>query len=195
MFERFTEEARRVVVMAQEQSRMLNHNSIGTEHLLLGLLSEHRPGPVFDALVSMDISLDAVRRRVVEIAGRGKRPPRGHIPFTLRAKKILELSLREALRLRSNHIGPEHLLLALLDEREGLAAQIPVELGVDLDAARGSVLGLIAANPPAEDVAGANPEIEIQLLRGEIARLRALLVHHRINPDTHPPDPDGENAG
>ena len=193
MFERFTDEARRVVVMAQEQSRLQNHNYIGTEHVLLGLLSEQRPGLAFDALTSMGIALDSVRRRVSQLVGRGKRPPSGHIPFTPRAKKILELSLREALRCRSSHIGPEHLLLALLGEREGLAAQILVEQGVDLDAARASVLDLIAASPDPESATAADPEIGILMLRRENARLRALLIQHGIDPDN--PDPGGENAG
>ncbi len=195
MFERFTDGARRVVVVAQEQSRLLNHHYIGTEHLLLGLLSEQSPGLAFDALALLSISPDGVRRRLVEIAGRGKRPPRGHIPFTPRAKKILELSLREALRIRNNYIGSEHLLLALLSEREAMAARILVELGVDLDAARATVLGLIAANPAPESMAALDPENEIQVLRGENSRLRALLIHHRIDPDTRPPDPDAGHFG
>ena len=191
MFERFTDDARRVVVLAQEQSRLLNHNDIGTEHLLLGLLSEQSPGPAIDSLASLNISSDRVRRRLVEIAGHGKRPPRGHIPFTLRAQKTLELSIREALGLHSKHIGPEHLLLALLRVREGRAAQILVDLGIDLDAAHESVLALIAANPDPASTAALDPSNEIQQLRAENARLRALLAHHHIDPDAQPPDPDG----
>lgn len=177
-----TDGARRVIVLAQEQARMLNHNYIGTEHLLLGMLSQDTGVPV-QALSELNVSLDAVQRRVVKIVGAGARPPSGHIRFTPRAKKILGLSLREALRIRNNDIGSEHLLLALLSEREAMAARILVELGVDLDAARATVLGLIAANPAPESMAGNYPEIEIQVLRGENARLRALLIHHRIDPD------------
>ena len=129
MFERFTDRARRVVVLAQEEARMLNHNYIGTEHILLGLIHEGE-GVAAKALESMGISLDAVRAQVEEIIGQGQQAPSGHIPFTPRAKKVLELSLREALQLGHNYIGTEHILLGLIREGEGVAAQVLVKLKV-----------------------------------------------------------------
>ena len=123
VFERFTDRARRAVVLAQEEARMLNHDYIGTEHLLLGLVRE-RDGVAGKALASLDISLEAVRRQVEEIIGQGQAAPTGHIPFTPRAKKVLELSLREALQLGHNYIGTEHILLGLIREGEGVATQV-----------------------------------------------------------------------
>src|SRR3712207_9278810 len=122
MFERFTDRARRVVVLAQEEARLLNHNYIGTEHILLGLIHEGE-GVAAKALESLGISLEAVRSQVEEIIGQGGSSPSGHIPFTPRAKKVLELSLREALQLGHNYIGTEHILLGLIREGEGVAAQ------------------------------------------------------------------------
>src|SRR5881396_448564 len=113
MFERFTDRARRVVVLAQEEARMLNHNYIGTEHVLLGLIHEGE-GVAAKALQSLNISLDAVRAQVEQIIGRGQSAPTGHIPFTPRAKKVLELSLRESMQLGHNYIGTEHILLGLI---------------------------------------------------------------------------------
>lgn len=135
MFERFTDRARRVVVLAQEEARMLNHNYIGTEHILLGLIHEGE-GVAAKALESLGISLDAVREQVQEIIGQGQQAPSGHIPFTPRAKKVLELSLREALQLGHNYIGTEHILLGLIREGEGVAAQVLVKLGADLNRVR-----------------------------------------------------------
>ena len=123
MFERFTDRARRVVVLAQEEARMLSHNYIGTEHILLGLIHEGE-GVAAKALESLGISLEAVRAQVEEIIGQGQQAPSGHIPFTPRAKKVLELSLREALQLGHNYIGTEHILLGLIREGEGVAAQV-----------------------------------------------------------------------
>ena len=128
MFERFTDRARRVVVLAQEEARMLNHNYIGTEHILLGLIHEGE-GVAAKALDSLSINLDAVRQQVEEIIGQGQAAPTGHIPFTPRAKKVLELSLREALQLGHNYIGTEHILLGLIREGEGVAAQVLQKLG------------------------------------------------------------------
>ena len=128
MFERFTDRARRVVVLAQEEARLLNHNYIGTEHILLGLIHEGE-GVAAKALESLGISLEAVRSQVEEIIGQGGSSPSGHIPFTPRAKKVLELSLREALQLGHNYIGTEHILLGLIREGEGVAAQVLVKLG------------------------------------------------------------------
>ncbi|MBB4736355.1 ATP-dependent Clp protease ATP-binding subunit ClpC [Micrococcus cohnii] len=143
MFERFTDRARRVVVLAQEEARMLNHSYIGTEHILLGLIHEGE-GVAAKALESMDISLAAVREKVQEDIGQGQQNPPGHIPFTPRAKKVLELSLREALQLGHNYIGTEHILLGLIREGEGVAAQVLVKLGADLNRVRQTVIQLLS---------------------------------------------------
>jgi ATP-dependent Clp protease ATP-binding subunit ClpC len=143
MFERFTDRARRVVVLAQEEARMLNHNYIGTEHILLGLIHEGE-GVAAKALESLGISLEAVRSQVEEIIGQGQQAPSGHIPFTPRAKKVLELSLREALQLGHNYIGTEHILLGLIREGEGVAAQVLVKLGADLNRVRQQVIQLLS---------------------------------------------------
>ncbi|HEX3732540.1 MAG TPA: ATP-dependent Clp protease ATP-binding subunit, partial [Mycobacteriales bacterium] len=143
MFERFTDRARRVVVLAQEEARMLNHNYIGTEHILLGLIHEGE-GVAAKALESLGISLEGVRAQVEEIIGQGQQAPAGHIPFTPRAKKVLELSLREALQLGHNYIGTEHILLGLIREGEGVAAQVLVKLGADLNRVRQQVLQLLS---------------------------------------------------
>ena len=146
MFERFTDRARRVVVLAQEEARLLNHNYIGTEHILLGLIHEGE-GVAAKALESLGISLEAVRAQVEEIIGHGGQAPSGHIPFTPRAKKVLELSLREALQLGHNYIGTEHILLGLIREGEGVAAQVLVKLGADLSRVRQQVIQLLSATP------------------------------------------------
>src|SRR5437870_12193805 len=143
MFERFTDRARRVVVLAQEEARMLGHNYIGTEHILLGLMHEGE-GVAAKALESLGISLEAVRQQVEEIIGQGQQAPSGHIPFTPRAKKVLELSLREALQLGHNYIGTEHILLGLIREGEGVAAQVLVKLGADLSRVRQQVIQLLS---------------------------------------------------
>ncbi len=143
MFERFTDRARRVVVLAQEEARLLNHNYIGTEHLLLGLIHEGE-GVAAKALESMGISLEGVRSQVEEIIGQGQAAPTGHIPFTPRAKKVLELSLREALQLGHNYIGTEHILLGLIREGEGVAAQVLQKLGADLNRVRQTVIQLLS---------------------------------------------------
>ncbi|NLW98252.1 MAG: ATP-dependent Clp protease ATP-binding subunit [Actinomycetales bacterium] len=143
MFERFTDRARRVVVLAQDEARLLNHNYIGTEHILLGLIHEGE-GVASKALEGLDIKLEAVREQVQEIIGQGQQAPTGHIPFTPRAKKVLELSLREALQLGHNYIGTEHILLGLIREGEGVAAQVLVKLGADLNRVRQQVIQLIS---------------------------------------------------
>ncbi|OFW65872.1 MAG: NDP-hexose 4-ketoreductase [Actinobacteria bacterium RBG_16_68_21] len=143
MFERFTDRARRVVVLAQEEARLLNHNYIGTEHILLGLIHEGE-GVAARALESMGISLESVRSQVVEIIGQGAQAPTGHIPFTPRAKKVLELSLREALQLGHNYIGTEHILLGLIREGEGVAAQVLQKLGAELHKVRQTVIQLLS---------------------------------------------------
>ncbi|MDQ1622170.1 MAG: ATP-dependent Clp protease ATP-binding subunit ClpC, partial [Actinomycetota bacterium] len=143
MFERFTDRARRVVVLAQEEARMLYHNYIGTEHILLGLLHEEE-GVAGKALESLGITLDGVREQVQEIIGQGQQAPSGHIPFTPRAKKVLELSLREALQLGHNYVGTEHILLGLIREGEGVAAQVLVKLGADHTRVRQEVIRLLS---------------------------------------------------
>jgi len=142
MFERFTDRARRVVVLAQEEARMLNHNQIGTEHILLGLIHEDE-GVAAKTLESLGIRLEVVRQQLLEIIGRGQQAPSGHVPFTPRAKKVLELSLREAMELGHSYIGTEHILLGLIREGEGVAAQVLVKLGADLDRARQQVAQLL----------------------------------------------------
>jgi len=156
MFERFTDRARRVVVLAQEEARMLNHNYIGTEHILLGLIHEGE-GVAAKALESLGISLEAVRQQVEEIIGQGQQAPSGHIPFTPRAKKVLELSLREALQLGHNYIGTEHILLGLIREGEGVAAQVLVKLGADLNRVRQQVIQLLSGYQGKEPTAAGGP--------------------------------------
>ena len=143
MFERFTDRARRVVVLAQDEARRLNQNYIGTEHLLLGLIHEG-DGIAARALETMGISLEAVRAQVIEIIGEGEQPTTGHIPFTPRARKVLEFSMREALQLGHNYIGTEHILLGLLREGDGVAAQVLVKLGADLNNVRQTVIELLS---------------------------------------------------
>ncbi|NJC86850.1 NDP-hexose 4-ketoreductase, partial [Planosporangium mesophilum] len=165
MFEQFTDQARRVIVLAQQEARTLNHQYIGTEHLLLGLVRETEGSSglagedvVARALESLGISLEGVRLQVEEIIGRGMSAPAGHIPFTPRAKKVLELSLREALQLGHSHIGTEHILLGLIREGEGVAAQVLVKLGADLNLVRQRVIQLLSGyrgKEPAE--AGMGP--------------------------------------
>ena len=170
MFERFTDRARRVVVLAQEEARLLNHNYIGTEHILLGLIHE-REGVAADALRSLGISLEAVRLRVEAIVGHGGQSPSGHIPFTPRAKQVLELSLRESLQLGHNYLGTEHILLGLIREGEGVGAQVLESLGADLSRVRREVIQLLsghAGRPSASRMASdelAPPEVH-GLFRG-----------------------------
>ncbi len=149
MFERFTDRARRVVVLAQEEARLLNHNYIGTEHILLGLIHEGE-GLAAKALENLGISLNAVREQVTEIIGKGQQAPTGHIPFTPRAKKVLEYSLREGLQLGHTYIGTEHILLGLIREGEGVAAQVLVKLGADLNKVRQQVIQLLAGYQSAQ---------------------------------------------
>jgi len=156
MFERFTDRARRVVVLAQEEARMLNHNYIGTEHILLGLVREGE-GVAAKALEAMDISLNGVREQVQEIIGEGSHAPSGHIPFTPRAKKVLELSLREALQLGHNYIGTEHILLGLIREGEGVAAQVLGKLGADLGGVRQQVIQLLSGYEGKEPATAGGP--------------------------------------
>jgi ATP-dependent Clp protease ATP-binding subunit ClpA len=151
MFERFSDRGRRVVVLAQEEARLLDHNYIGTEHLLLGLAREGE-GVAATALTSLGISLEAVQQQVAEIIGRGKRPPSGHIPFTARAKNVLEFSAREADALGHSYVSTEHLLLGLLRLGEGVGVQVLVRLGGDLNRVRDQVLRYAQSGP--ESAAG-----------------------------------------
>jgi Clp amino terminal domain, pathogenicity island component len=192
MFERFTNRARNVVKLAQEEARRLDHDHIGTEHVLLGLLGEPE-GIGAKALVALGVSLEAVRADVERIIGRGQGAPTGHIPFTPRAKKVLELSLREALKLHHNYIGTEHIVLGLVREGEGVAAKILVESGADLPQVRQEVLRLLSTG--VADRAGAEPPKErliadiealyeeIVRLAKEVDRLSGLLREHGIEPD------------
>ena len=156
MFERFTDRARRVVVLAQEEARMLNHNYIGTEHILLGLIHEGE-GVAAKSLEALNVSLESVRQQVEEIIGQGQQAPSGHIPFTPRAKKVLELSLREALQLGHNYIGTEHILLGLIREGEGVAAQVLVKLGADLNRVRQQVIQLLSGYTGKEPMTSGAP--------------------------------------
>jgi Clp amino terminal domain, pathogenicity island component len=191
MFERFTDRAREAVKLATEEARLLDHSRIGTEHILLGLLRVES-GVAARVLEAKGIGADRIRADVLRIVPRGKGAPSGHIPFSPRAKKVLELSLREALRLRHNYIGSEHILLGLLREGEGVAAKVLAEAGLDFNDARqevASVLSLMAApggGLPArqglmDDVAALFDEVE--RLRAEVSRLRSLLREHGIEPD------------
>jgi ATP-dependent Clp protease ATP-binding subunit ClpC len=207
MFERFTTESRRAIVMAQEEARLLNHNYIGTEHILLGLLAEDE-GDAARALASLNVTLQAAREQVREIIGEGPQEAQGHIPFTPRAKKVLELSLREALSLHSEVIGTEHLLLGLITEGDGVGAQILDRLGAPAETVRETVLELAGAEPDplASEVPieasvtrrrGAQQirieaSIEVRdLLRSIDRRLAAIERHLGITPDrAEPATPD-----
>lgn len=166
MFERFTDRARNVVVLAQGESRLLGHNHIGTEHLLLGLLAE-RDGFAARALESLGVTLETAREQVREIIGPGSEAPSGHIPFTPRAKKILELSLREALSLGSEVISTEHLLLGLIDESDGVGAQVLERLGAHNKEVREAVIGLAGARSES-----AGPEAGVVRFSGRNTRIR-----------------------
>ena len=181
MFQRFSDSARRVVVLAQEEARKLNHNYIGTEHLLLGLIQEGE-GIAAKALEAVQVNLDSVRGQVVEIIGRGSTPPSGHIPFTPRAKKVLELSLREALQLGHNYIGTEHILLGLIREGEGVAAKVLVKLGVDLERLRNQVLKKLSGSQgPTGELGGG--ESQGNMMLDQFGRnLTELAAQNKLDP-------------
>jgi ATP-dependent Clp protease ATP-binding subunit ClpA len=172
MFERFTNQSRRVVVLAQEEARMLDHNYIGTEHLLLGLLHEGR-GSAARALEAVDVTLQGVRDQVIEIVGRGQAQPSGHIPFTPRAKKSLELSLREALQLGDGYIGTGHLLLGLIHQSDNVAVKILNSLGADLKDLRVRVTEELRGNPEeGQNVPAERERQQLKVfLRGEVKGL------------------------
>jgi ATP-dependent Clp protease ATP-binding subunit ClpA len=192
MFERFTDRSRRVVVLAQEEARMLDHNYIGTEHILLGLIREG-DGHAARALESLGISLDAVRQQVEAFIGRGQQAPSGPVPFTPRAKKVLELSLRESLQLGHNYIGTEHILLGLIREGDGVAAQVLVKLGADSNRVRQQVIQLLhgyqgqdvesAGSHPGERVGAVVPDDAAAWFDALDRRLMALERWVRMQPD------------
>jgi ATP-dependent Clp protease ATP-binding subunit ClpC len=185
MFERFTERARRVIVLAQEEARLLDHAWIGTEHILLGLLRDG-DGMAARALTELGISLDGARQAVEDMVGRGREAPSGHIPFTPRSKKVLELSLREALQLGSDYIGTEHILLALLREGDGVAAQVLVASGADLNRVRQQVIGLPAG--PEAGVLGAAAPAAGDDLTARLTSIAARLdaIERRLRPGQSP---------
>ncbi len=187
MLERFTDQARRAVVLAEEEARMLDHNWIGTEHLLLGLIREG-DGVAARALESLGISLQPVRQEVEEITGRGQQVPSEQIPFTPRSKKVLELSLRESLQLGQDHVGTEHILLGLIREGDGVAAQVLVRLGADLNRVRQQVIELVSdprpqsgRRPPREVVPVIWMQVRLDVVEG---RLAAVEQRVGIGPDT-----------
>jgi ATP-dependent Clp protease ATP-binding subunit ClpA len=182
MFERFTDRARRVIVLAQEEARMLNHNYIGTEHILLGLTREGE-GVAAKALESLGISLDAVRQQVEEIIGQGQQAPSGHIPFTPRVKKVLELTQQAALQLGHNYIGTEHILLGLIREGDGVAAQVLLILGADLNRVRQQVIQLLHGRQAREPVSARPTTLELSLPAVQ-ARLEAIEQRVGTGPDT-----------
>ena len=194
MFERFTDRARRVVVLSQEEARRLNHNYIGTEHVLLGLLQEGE-GIGARVLTSLGVSLEAARDSVEQIIGPGTQVPSSdHIPFTPRAKKVLELSLREALQLGHDYIGTEHLLLGLLREGEGVAAQVMVRLGAELSQVRSAVIHALEgpaerlrAEPEPADIVIRSLQDENRRLRLEVDRLRVALLRRGLDVDDPSP--------
>jgi ATP-dependent Clp protease ATP-binding subunit ClpA len=177
LFERFTDRARRVVVLAQEEARLLGHNYIGTEHILLGLIHEGE-GVACEALQALGISLSGVRAQVEEIIGRGQSMPKGHVPFTPRAKKVLELSLREALQLGHGYIGTEHILLGLIREGEGVGAQVLQKLGADLNRVRQQVMVLLQGREPEkatrEELWGGDPKELVRKAAERTRRAREL---------------------
>ena len=187
MFERFTDRARRVVVMAQEEARLLNHNYIGTEHILLGLIREG-DGVAATALESLGISLDEVRQQVEEIIGRGEQAPSGHMPFTPRAKEVLELSLRESMQLGHDYISTEHILLGLIHERGGVAAQVLVTLGAGLNEVREQVIRLISGDQPQSGRRAPREGAPVSDVRAPLSvvqgRLAALEQRVGTGPDT-----------
>ena len=187
MFERFTERSRRVVVLAQEEARMLDHHYIGTEHLLLGLIHEG-DGIAGQAIESAGLTLDAARAEVERMIGRGASAPSGHIPFTARAKKVLELALREALALKKSYIGPEHILLGLIREGNGVGAQILERLAAPLPVLRAQVIELAAAESDQDEPLGVEwlpaapqgAEAEIRRHRRVVVAAEAQVVRAQV---------------
>ncbi|GAA3101005.1 hypothetical protein GCM10017600_33970 [Streptosporangium carneum] len=192
MFERFTDRARRVVVLAQEEALRLGHGHIGTEHLLLGLVGEEE-GVAGRALRSFGIGGEQVRAEIEETVGRGDREPVGHIPFTPRAKKVLELALREALGLHHAYIGTEHILLGLIREGEGVAAQVLVNRGAHLEAVRGQVVALLGRRDLDPSPLTSDERFHIALSYvAKLDRLQETLdrIERRLDALGAPPDPE-----
>lgn len=173
MFERFTDRARRATVLSQEEARTLNHNYLGTEHMLLGLLHEGE-GIAAQALVSVGLTLESAREAVTELVGPGSSPSSSHIPYTPRSKKVLELALREALQLGHNYIGTEHLLLALLREGEGMGAQAIAKLGSDLGGVRKAVLAILRERPRVSVTLNAT-DLRVTSVDPELKAMRLML--------------------
>jgi ATP-dependent Clp protease ATP-binding subunit ClpA len=194
MFQRFTDRARAVVVLAQEEARMLNHNYIGTEHILVGLIREDG-GVAARGLESLGISVDAARQQVEEMVGRGEQAPPGHIPFTPRAKKVLELAMRESLQLGHEHIGTEHILLGLIGEGDGVAVQVLVRLGADLNQVRQQVIQRLHGFQ-GEDEAGIVRGVQRPGLLGRIDAIerRLSILEQRVGTRTDMDDLDQEIA-
>jgi ATP-dependent Clp protease ATP-binding subunit ClpA len=178
VFERFTERARQVVVLAQDEARALKHNYIGTEHILLGLLREEE-GLAARVLESLDVTVEEVRMQVARIIGQSHEHIVGQIPFTPRAKKVLELSLREALALGHNYIGTEHILLGLARENQGVAARILLDFGADADRIRREVIELLSGARVAEHVAAEQAVHHAERVEETFQPLaqRAPLIH------------------
>jgi ATP-dependent Clp protease ATP-binding subunit ClpA len=203
VFERFSDQARRVVVGAQEEALGLGHNFIGTEHLLLGILRDDGCAG-FRLLEAFEMSFDGVRTRILEIIGPGQAANTGHIPFTPRAKKVLEMSLREALQLGDRFIGSEHILLGLLREGEGVGAQVLNQRGVTLTAVRERLGDVEREQAPDSDETEPDPEAvageemihvpaeDFARLVAEVARLRDLLRRHGIDPGEEPFGDEGD---
>jgi len=194
MFERFTERSRRVVVLAQQEARTLNHDYIGTEHILLGLIREGA-GVAARALESLGISLEAVRQQVLEIIGQGQEAPSGHIPFTPRAKKVLELSLREALQFGHEYIGTEHILLGLIREGGGVAAQVLVKLGADLNRVRQQVIQLLHGYRGEDVIGEGSPLPDVAPVRADSLERRLAAIERWIGLRPDLDDLDQEIAG
>jgi dihydroneopterin aldolase len=188
MFERFTQQARRVVVLAQEEARYLDHDYIGTEHLMLGLIADEE-GVAARVLRDLGIEHEAAGQKVVEIIGRGEGPATGHIRMTPRAKKVLELSLRESIQLKDKHIGPEHILLGLLREGDGVGAQVLVASGADLATVREKVLEVIGEAPPERSASlrrsGTAAVAAMATSSNDEIRLTGISVraHHGVYPE------------
>jgi ATP-dependent Clp protease ATP-binding subunit ClpA len=188
-FDRYTDRARRTVTLAQDEARGLGHNYLGTEHLLLGLLAEGQ-GLAWRVLDHLGVSAAAARGQVEAIIGRGQDTPAGPIPFTPRSKKVLELARKEAKRLCHNYVGTEHLLLGLVREGEGVAAQVLAGLGADRARVVEEITRMLAGAPPMTQARRAFllDELtalvdEVERLQAEVERLQALLRRHGIRPD------------
>jgi ATP-dependent Clp protease ATP-binding subunit ClpA len=177
VFERFTERARRVIVLAQEEARLRNHDHVGTEHLLLGLAREGQ-GVAAKALEALGIRLEALRAQVEEVIGRGQHAPGGHVAFTPQAKKVLELSLREALQLHHDYVGTEHLLLGLIREGEGVAARVLVNLGADLPGVRQQVIQVLSGHAGGTE-AGARTRLVRMRVPDDLREAEAQLARVR----------------